>query len=355
MDPPIVTSRADDLFIKASKMQSTWIKLFTLFGFVDKGNHYTDIAETYEESAELYKHDKEWTKSINAYNMAITTYMKINQKSKVIELYNQIYQIYKISMNDIDNAIKTLETSLNLIVNENYKVRSSNVAKIYENLASMYTSTGDYDKAVSTYQLAISYLADEQYRRSDIRNLTSKIAEIYCNANEFDKAAEAYSQLRSLLASDPRASCISWLSYEYMVRQALCYLANEDIISCKRFLSELDMPDNREKKFLATLLNAIEIKDYAAYTKAIKDYHFVKSDQVLSHIFSIIENTFFDNLYNSSYLQDDTVKYKRIYNITGSDLSVNPDMDADINANNNQFCNNLDNLDNKNIFDGDLS
>jgi len=241
-------------------------KSMPLFG--NPSAKFEEAAEYFGKAANYFKMAKKYDEAGKAFMKVAECQLKLDSKHEAATSYTSAATCLK--KNNNADAVECLKKAVELYTGEG---RFSVAAKNQKEIAEIYESELDFEKAIESYQLAADYFEGEN-STSQGNTCLLKVAQFSAQLENFTKAIELYEQVaRSSLDNN----LLKWGAKEHLQRAAFCHLANEDLVGAQKAIEnykswDVSFPSSRECKFVEEIIAAVEKYDVDAFTQAVVDY-----------------------------------------------------------------------------------
>jgi len=194
--------------------------------------------------------------------------IKLDSKHEAASSYASAATCFK--KNNNSDAVNCLSRAVELFTGEG---RFAIAAKNQKEIAEIYESEMDYEKAIEAYQTAADYFEGEN-STSQANTCLLKVAQYNAQLENYQKAIELYEQISKASLDN---NLLKWGAKEHLQRAILCYLAAEDLVGAQKALENYKSWDasfetSRECKFVQDIMQAVEKYDVDAFTQAVVDY-----------------------------------------------------------------------------------
>mmetsp|Transcript_28670 Transcript_28670/g.111923 ORF Transcript_28670/g.111923 Transcript_28670/m.111923 type:complete len:315 (-) Transcript_28670:266-1210(-) len=251
---------------KTLKTKSSWMK--NLVGLGDD-SRYENAAQLYVKAANAYKLGKSWKKAGESFVKAAECYSQTpNGTYDAATKYMDAAKAFK--NGHVPLAIKSMEKALAIYEDLG---RFSQCAKINKELAEIYESTDETDKAIERYTMAADFYEGED-AKSNANSCRVKIAELSALAEKYPQAIELY---ESVAQAALDSNLLRYGAKEHLLRAGMCHLCLGDDVGASRALqrySEIDpsFRGSREHKLLQGIVEAVENGDVEAFTNTVYEF-----------------------------------------------------------------------------------
>ncbi|KAL8154312.1 hypothetical protein V2J09_012072 [Rumex salicifolius] len=252
-------ARGEEFEKKAEKKLSGW----GIFG-----NKYEDAAEYYEKAANCFKLAKSWDRAGEAYSKLASCHMKLDSKHEAANASAEAAHAYKkISTTE---AVSYLEQSINLFLDLG---RLNMGARYYKEIAEMYESDENLEKAIIYYEKAADLFQSEDVNTS-ANQCKLKIAQFAAQLEQYPKAIEIYEDIAQQSLNN---NLLKYGAKGHLLNAGICHLCKGDTVSISNALEKYQsmipsFSGSREYKFLADLTDATDEGDIAKFTDIVKEF-----------------------------------------------------------------------------------
>jgi alpha-soluble NSF attachment protein len=157
----------------------------------------------------------------------------------------------------------------------------SMAAKYQKEVAELYESLGDLDKAISAYELAAEYFESEGSNGSAHACLL-KVAHASALLGNYTKAADIFEKIAQESIDN---DLLKWSVKDYLFKAGICKLCTGDLVAVKKALEgyvvlSAEFGTTREFDLLQKLVQAVEDQDQSAFATASQEFNEIsKLDQ----------------------------------------------------------------------------
>jgi len=241
-------------------------KSLPIFG--DPNAKYDEAIESFGRAANFFKMAKKYDEAGKAFIRVAEAQLKLGSKHEAATSYTSAATCLK--KGNTDDAIECLKKSVELFTGEG---RFAVAAKNQKEIAEIYESALDYERAIENYQLAADYFEGEN-STSQANTCLLKVAQYSSQLENYVRAIELFEQVAK---SSLDNNLLKWGAKEHLQRAILCYLANEDLVGAQKALEnykswDASFSSSRECKFVEELISAVEKYDVEAFTQSVVDY-----------------------------------------------------------------------------------
>jgi signal transduction histidine kinase len=152
----------------------------------EKFNNEEGIAHAQLNIANTYYEMSRYQPAIEYYEKALEYFYEQNLNHIKIYIYTRLGHAER-NLGNYNNALFNYEKPLNLY----FIVKENSISEAYNNIGVIYTLTGDYQKALSYHQKALSE-AKQQLDQSNISNTLNFIGTLYSNISRYDSSLFFY-------------------------------------------------------------------------------------------------------------------------------------------------------------------
>jgi len=246
--------------------KSTKKKVMPMFGNAQQ--KWEDAAEAYSKAANLFKMAKKYDEAGKVFVKIAECQLKLDSKHEAASSFASAATCFKKSNNS--DAVDCLKSAVELFTGEG---RFAIAAKNQKEIAEIYESEMDYEKAIEAYQIAADYFEGEN-STSQANACLLKVAQYSAQLENYTKAIELYEQVAK---SSLDNNLLKWGAKEHLHRAILCHLASEDLVGAQKALEnykswDASFESSRECKFVQDIMLAVEKYDVDSFTQTIVDY-----------------------------------------------------------------------------------
>lgn len=222
----------------------------------------------YERAGGMFKLAKKWQNAGEVYTKAAECQIKLESKHEAATKYVEAANCFKKVSNT--DATERLKLACDIFIDLG---RFSQAAKLQKDIASIYESEVDLDRACEHYESAADFFSGEESHGQAAECLL-KVAQFSAQQEKYERAIEIYEKI----ASESLDNTLRKFSVrDYLLRAGLCQLCTGDIVRAKRAAErygEMDpsFPDAREGKLLRSLVDTVERQEVDEFLKAIHEY-----------------------------------------------------------------------------------
>jgi alpha-soluble NSF attachment protein len=252
-------ARAEDFEKKAEKKLNGW----ALFG-----SKYEDAADLYEKAANSYKLAKSWDKAGSTYVKLANCHLKLDSKHEAAQAYVEASHSYK--KTTLNEAISCLKQAVNFFCDIG---RLSMAARYYKEIAELYESEQNIEKAIEFYDKAADFFQGEDVTTS-ANQCKQKVAQFAAQLEQYQKAIEIYEEIaRHSLGNN----LLKYGVKGHLLNAGICQLCRGDVVAITNALEryqELDptFSGTREYRFLADIAAALDEEDITKFTDVVKEF-----------------------------------------------------------------------------------
>jgi len=247
------------------------------FSFFNRRGKYEEAAELYVKSANCWKRAKKWKEASDSFHLAANNYLQFESKYDAASVYVKASHCLK-KMSLTEDVIKALSNAVELFTDEG---RFSIAAKHQKEIAELYESIGDLEKAVTAYEIAAEYFEGEGSMSSG-HSCLLKMAPTCALLENYTKSAEIFERVA---AESVDNDLLKWSVKEYLLKAGICLLCAGDIVACKKALDKyctlsVEFNSTREYQLLSALVAAVENYNVKDFATASQEYNsIIKLDQ----------------------------------------------------------------------------
>jgi len=236
--------------------------------FGNPTSKFEEAAEAFSKSANLFKMAKKYDEAGKAFVKVGEAQLKLDSKHEAASSFASAATCFK--KNSTLDAVECLKRSVELFTGEG---RFAIAAKHQKEIAEIYETELDYERAIEAYQTAADYFEGES-STSQANTCLLKVAQFSAQLENFQKAIELYEQVAKASLEN---NLLKWGAKEYLHRGILCHLASEDLIGAQKALDnykswDASFASSRECKFSEDIMQAVEKYDVDAFTQGVVDY-----------------------------------------------------------------------------------
>ncbi|KAF3433314.1 hypothetical protein FNV43_RR24416 [Rhamnella rubrinervis] len=252
-------ARAEDFEKKAEKKLNSW----GLFG-----SKYEDAADLYEKAANSYKLAKSWDKAGSTYVKLANCHLKLDSKHEAAQAYVEASHSYK--KTTVNEAISCLEQAVNFFCDIG---RLSMAARYYKEIAELYESEQNIEKAIEFYDKAADFFQGEDVTTS-ANQCKQKVAQFAAQLEQYQKAIKIYEEIAQHSLGN---NLLKYGVKGHLLNAGICQLCRGDVVAITNALEryqELDptFSGTREYRFLADIAAAIDEEDITKFTDVVKEF-----------------------------------------------------------------------------------
>jgi len=201
---------------------------------------------------------------------AADCYLHIDSKYDAATVYVKAAHCCKKALTTED-CIKFLVAAVELYGDEG---RFSMAAKYQKEIAELWESLGDNEKAILAYETAADYFEGEGSSGS-AHSCLLKVAHTCALMGNYNRSFEIFEKVAEESVDN---DLLKWSVKEYLLKAGICRLCNGDIVDCKRTFEKYvnlsaDFGTTKEFELLNGLLEAVENHDPGAFATASKRFH----------------------------------------------------------------------------------
>ncbi|XP_047333916.1 alpha-soluble NSF attachment protein-like [Impatiens glandulifera] len=254
-------AKGEDFQKQAEKKLTGW-GLFT--------SKHEDAAELFDKAANAFKLAKSWEQAGAVYVKLANCHLKSDSKHEAATAYADAAHSYK--KIQAKESVSYLEESVNLFMEIG---RLNMAAKYYKEIAEIYESGEDLEKAIIYYERATDLFQSEDVTTS-ANQCRQKIAQFAAQLEQYQKAIEIYEDIARQSLSN---NLLKYGVKGHLLNAGICQLCkgNGDSIAINNGLERYQDLDptfagSREYRLLVDLAEAIDEEDIDKFTGALKEY-----------------------------------------------------------------------------------
>ncbi|OAY46347.1 alpha-soluble NSF attachment protein 2 [Manihot esculenta] len=252
-------ARGEEFEKKADKKLSGW----GLFG-----SKFEDAADLFEKAANSFKLAKSWDKAGSTYVKLANCHLRLDSKHEAAQAYVDAAHCYK--KTSTNEAISCLCQAVDLFCDIG---RISMAARYYKEIAELYESEANIEKAIDFYEKAADFFQGEEVTTS-ANQCKQKVAQFAAQLEQYQKAIEIYEEIARHSLS------VNLLKYGvkgHLLNAGICHLCKGDVVSITNALERYQDMDptfsgSREYRLLADIAAAIDEEDVAKFTDVVKEF-----------------------------------------------------------------------------------
>jgi len=253
-------ARADELIAKAQKRLSSW----SLFG----GNKHEEACEMFVKAANLYKVSKQWDQAGDAFEKAAGCHLKLDSAHEAATTYTDAANCYK--KTNAEQALLLYKEAIALQIDLG---RFTTAAKLQKEVAELYDSENQPEKAMEAFQTAADYYIGEE-STSQANQCLLKVAGFATLTLNFKRAVEIYEQVAM---SSLDNSLLKFSVKDYLLCAGMCQLALGNIDNALQALErykswDVTFASTREGSFLDAIARAYEALDEDDFTDKVREF-----------------------------------------------------------------------------------
>jgi len=241
-------------------------KVMPMFG--NPTSKFEEAAEAFSKAANLFKMAKKYDEAGKAFMKVAECHIKLDSKHEAASSYASAATCFK--KNSTADSVECLKKAVELFTGEG---RFAIAAKHQKEIAEVYESELDFEKAIEAYQMAADFFEGES-STSQANTCLLKVAQFSAQLENYQKAIELYEQVARASLDN---NLLKWGAKEHLHRALLCHLAAEDLVGAQKALDnyktwDASFSSSRECKFVEEIMKAVENYDVEAFTQAVVDY-----------------------------------------------------------------------------------
>jgi len=223
------------------------------------------------------------------FQLAAQCYLQIGAKYDAASVYVKAAHCCK-KMNAPEECIKYLAFAVDLYGDEG---KFSMAAKYQKEIAELYESLGDLDKAIVAYEAAADFFEGEGSSGS-AQTCLLKVAHTCAMLGNYDKAAELFERVAGESVDN---DLLKWSVKDYLLKAGICKLCTGDIVAMKKALENYcnlsaEFNTTHEYTLLIKLVEALENHDSSAFATASEEYNDIsKLDKWKTDLLLKVKNT----------------------------------------------------------------
>ncbi|XP_058182976.1 alpha-soluble NSF attachment protein-like isoform X2 [Rhododendron vialii] len=227
-----------------------------------------ETAGLFNKAAIAFKLAKSWDQAGSAYVKLANFYVKMDMKYEAGSAYVDAANCYK--KINCKESISCLEQAVNRFLGVGWLHES---AVKYQEIAKLYEAEQNFDQAIVYYERAADLFHSEENTRS-LKECRGKIAEFAAQLEDYQKSIEIYEDMARQLSDNQK-----YEAKELLLHAGICQLCmgKGDVFAINKALDRYQDLDptfsgTREYKLLADLADAVDQKDLAKFTDAVKEF-----------------------------------------------------------------------------------
>lgn len=294
----------EDLYKKALDKEQSFFKIFY------DDYTYEEIGTMYKTAGDRFKINKNWNGAVLSYLSAIRLYIKTNRLYDTIEIYEIVTNIYSKHLNNIPNAINTIEAGIDKSIKLN---KLDIIANLYKILANLHEQNNDPVKAITVYGLAYDIYDNMKHHKLDAKHCLVRVADLYCITEQYNHALDKYKELVQL-SKHYRSQYID----EFIIfKLLLCLLVEEDLVGAKKWFEQHILTKPNSSKFFKQLFTALENQDKGGFENSVNMHNLMNPlDSTDSLLISKIRSVWFNNTLDNTNNDTELTTSKTIPDIT---------------------------------------
>ncbi|KAF2296348.1 hypothetical protein GH714_037472 [Hevea brasiliensis] len=252
-------ARGEEFEKKAEKKLSGW----GLFG-----SKFEDAADLFDKAANSFKLAKSWDKAGSTYVKLANCHLKLDSKHEAAQAYVDAAHCYKKTSTNVSiHFISTWHVFRgNILLSPSSRLfcdigRISMAARYYKEIAELYESEANIEKAIDFYEKAADFFQGEEVTTS-------------ANQCKQKKAIEIYEEIAR------HSLGVNLLKYGvkgHLLNAGICHLCKGDVVAVTNALERYQDLDptfsgTREYRLLADIAAAIDEEDVAKFTDVVKEF-----------------------------------------------------------------------------------
>eukprot|EP00188_Purpureofilum_apyrenoidigerum_P002573 Plantae.Rhodophyta-Purpureofilum_apyrenoidigerum.ctg26400.p1 GENE.Plantae.Rhodophyta-Purpureofilum_apyrenoidigerum.ctg26400~~Plantae.Rhodophyta-Purpureofilum_apyrenoidigerum.ctg26400.p1 ORF type:complete len:328 (+),score=91.13 Plantae.Rhodophyta-Purpureofilum_apyrenoidigerum.ctg26400:82-984(+) len=248
------------------KEKSGWFK--SMMGLADD-NKFEEAAQMFVKAGNTYKLGKNWKKAGETFVRAAECFEKSsNGMYDAASKYADAAKAFK--NGHTQEALRAMSSAISIYENLG---RFQQCAKLNKEMAEIYESNEDTEKAIDRYTKAADFW-DGEDAKSNANTCRVKIAELSALAKNYDLAIELFENVASAALE---SGLLKYGAKEHLLRAGMCRLCLGDDVGAKRAMDKYtgmdpSFADSREFKLLNGITQAVEDGDAEAFTDAAYEF-----------------------------------------------------------------------------------
>lgn len=252
-------ARGEEFEKKAEKKLSGW-GLFS--------SKFEDAAELFDKAANSFKLAKSWDKAGSVYVKLANCHLKLDSKHEAAQAYVDAAHCYK--KTSTNEAISCLGHAVDMFCDIG---RISMAARYYKEIAELYESEANIEKAIEFYEKAADFFQGEEVTTS-ANQCKQKVAQFAAQLEQYQKAIEIYEEIAKQSLSN---NLLKYGVKGHLLNAGICHLCKGDVVAITNALERYQDLDptfsgTREYRLLADIGAAIDEEDVAKFTDVVKEF-----------------------------------------------------------------------------------
>jgi len=263
------SAKGDELYAKAEKkLKGGGGIIGSLFG-QSKADRQDEAKELFQQAANCYKMSKNWERAVDSYMRCAQC--EPEEADGATYLLEAAHCLKKTS---ITGFVELAEKAIHAFCMGG---RISAAASLSKEVAESLEEEYDYEQAAKFFEKtselygmeeSTTYANQALVKSSDLHILSRDFSKLPIAIKNYEKVAKKYLTVALIKSS----------AKDLFFKAALTYLANDDLVGCKRAIDTYSIEDpsfdgSREMKFLVSIMQAVEAKDAGAYQQAVYEFN----------------------------------------------------------------------------------
>ncbi|KAL6126812.1 hypothetical protein ACLB2K_074857 [Fragaria x ananassa] len=255
------TTRAEDFERKAEKKLAGW-GLFS--------SKYEDAAELFDKAANSYKLGKEWDKAGAVFVKLANCHLKTESKHEAATSYVDAAHCYKKIPLSVNEAISCLEQGINLLCDIG---RLNMAARYYKEIAELYESEQNIEKAIDFYEKAADFFQNEEVTTA-ANTCKLKVAQFAAQIEQYPKSIQIFEEIARHSLNN---NLLKYGVKGHLLNAGICQLCKGDPVAISNALEKYEELDptfsgTREYRFLKDIAASLDEEDVGKFTDVVKEF-----------------------------------------------------------------------------------
>ncbi|XP_002520820.2 alpha-soluble NSF attachment protein 2 [Ricinus communis] len=232
------------------------------------GSKYEDASDLFDKAANSFKLAKSWDRAGSTYVKLANCHLKLDSKHEAAQAYVDAAHCYK--KTTANEAISCLGQAVEMFCDIG---RISMAARYYKEIAELYESEANVEKAMDFYEKAADFFQGEEVTTS-ANQCKQKVAQFAAQLEQYQKAIEIYEEIARHSLSN---NLLKYGVKGHLLNAGICHLCKGDVVSVTNALERYQDLDptfsgTREYRLLADVAAAIDEEDVAKFTDVVKEF-----------------------------------------------------------------------------------
>ncbi|EEF41529.1 alpha-soluble nsf attachment protein, putative [Ricinus communis] len=232
------------------------------------GSKYEDASDLFDKAANSFKLAKSWDRAGSTYVKLANCHLKLDSKHEAAQAYVDAAHCYK--KTTTNEAISCLGQAVEMFCDIG---RISMAARYYKEIAELYESEANVEKAMDFYEKAADFFQGEEVTTS-ANQCKQKVAQFAAQLEQYQKAIEIYEEIARHSLSN---NLLKYGVKGHLLNAGICHLCKGDVVSVTNALERYQDLDptfsgTREYRLLADVAAAIDEEDVAKFTDVVKEF-----------------------------------------------------------------------------------